>query len=102
MGGRKVARQGSGQLVRHALGISAGIILGAEIGAAFIFGGSKGTGKDGGRGGVEVSGDMHTAVSILAGDAKAPLAGSGVRIGLAGRIEGVLIRLANCLTQPLA
>lgn len=89
-------------MVRHALGISAGIILGAEIVAAFIFGGSKSAGEDGGRGGVEVSGDMHTAVSILAGDAKAPLAGSGVRIGLAGRIEGVLIRLANCLTQPLA
>ena len=45
---------------------------------------------------------MHAAVSILAGDAKAALAGSGVRIGLAGWVEGVLIRLADGLAQPLS
>ncbi len=45
---------------------------------------------------------MHAAVCILAGDAKAALAGSGVRIGLAGWVEGVLIRLADGLAQPLS
>ncbi|WP_408933182.1 hypothetical protein [Corynebacterium marquesiae] len=40
---------------------------------------------------------MHTAVGILAGDAKAALAGSGVWVGLACWGESVLIRFADGL-----
>ena len=84
------------------MGIGAGIVLGAEVRAALILCGREGAGEDGGCGGIEIAGDVHAAVGILAGDAKAALAGSGVRIGLAGWVECVLIRLADGLAQPLS
>lgn len=79
------------------MGIGAGIILGTEVRAALILRGSKGAGEDGGRRGIEVAGDVYAAVGVLAGDAKAALAGSGVRIGLASWVESVLIRFADGL-----
>ena len=89
-------------MVRHALGIGTGIVLGTEVRAALILCGREGAGENGRCGGIEIAGDVHAAVSILAGDAKAAFAGSGVRIGLAGWVERVLICFADGLAQPFA